>query len=129
MAAAATYQWQMREDWLGYLTGSYQHVGSRFTQVGDPDLGTLNLLSFGANTIGRPLTASSFAYDPELPAYDIVNLRVGVRQEKWDLSLYANNVTDETAFLSFDRERGTRARIFYLINQPRTFGVTLRFTP
>ena len=41
-------------------TGTYQHIGSRFTQVGDEDLGTLDLLSFGANTIGAPLTASTF---------------------------------------------------------------------
>jgi iron complex outermembrane receptor protein len=35
-------------------------------------------------------------------------------------------VTDERAFLSLDRERGTRARIGYLTNQPRTFGITTR---
>jgi len=108
-------------------TGTYQHIGSRFTQVGDEDLGTLNLLSFGKNTIGAPLTASTFRYNPELPAYDLLNLRAGVRRERWDVALYANNVTDERAFLSLDRERGTRARIGYLTNQPRTFGLTLRF--
>jgi len=36
-------------------------------------------------------------------------------------------VTDERAFLALDRERGTRARVGYLTNQPRTAGVTLRF--
>ena len=80
LAAAATYQWEVRSGTLAYLTGTYQHVGSRFTQVGDQDLGTLDLLSFGANTIGGPLTASTFRYDPELPAYDLLNLRVGVRR-------------------------------------------------
>jgi iron complex outermembrane receptor protein len=104
-----------------------EHVGARFTQVGDQDLGTLDLLSFGANTIGGPLTASTFRYDPELPAYDILNLRVGLRREKWEVALYANNLTDERALLSFDRERGTRARIFFLTNQPRSIGVTFRF--
>jgi len=128
LAAAATYQWQVRPGSLAYLTGTYQHIGSRFTQVGDEDLGTLNLLSFGKNTIGAPLTATTFTYDPELPAYDLLNLRAGVRREKWDVAVYANNVTDERALLSLDRERGTRARIGYLTNQPRTLGVTLRFT-
>jgi iron complex outermembrane receptor protein len=127
LAAAATYQWQVRPGSLAYLTGTYQHIGSRFTQVGDEDLGTLDLLSFGRNTIGAPLTASTFRYDPELPAYDLLNLRAGVRRERWEAALYANNVTDERAFLSLDRERGTRARIGYLTNQPRTFGITLRF--
>jgi iron complex outermembrane receptor protein len=125
LAAAATLQQQMGQS-LGYATGSFQHVGDRFTQVNDEDLGTLNLLSFGANTIGGPLTQSAFTYNPKLPAYDIVNLRLGMRREKWDVSVYANNVTDERALLAFDRERGTRARIFFLTNQPRTFGFTTR---
>ena len=122
LAAAATYQWDMGAS-RPYVTAVYQHLGDRFTQVGDQDLGTLDLLSFGANTIGAPLTQDTFTYDPKLPAYDILNLRVGVRREKWDLSFYVNNVTDERALLSFDRERGTRARIFFLTNPPRTFGV------
>ena len=126
LAAAATYQYEVRPGALAYLTGTYQHVGSRFTQVGDQDLGTLNLLSFGATTIGAPLRAATFTYDPQLPAYDILNLRLGVRKNRWDVSAYLNNVTDELALLSFDQERGTRARIGYLTNQPRTFGVSTR---
>jgi iron complex outermembrane receptor protein len=126
MAAAATYQWQVRPGSLAFVTGTFQHIGSRFTQVGDDELGTLDLLSFGANTIGAPLTASTFGYDPELPSYQIVNLRAGVVKEKWEGAVYVNNVTDEEARLSLDRERGTRARIGYQTNQPRTFGVTLR---
>jgi iron complex outermembrane receptor protein len=127
VAAAATYQRPIGAS-LGYLTGTFQHIGDRYTQVSDQDLGTLDLLSFGANTIGGPLTQSVFRYDPKLPAYDIVNLRVGLRRDNWDVALYANNVTDERALLSFDRERGTRARIFNLVNQPRTFGITAHFT-
>jgi iron complex outermembrane receptor protein len=126
LATAATYQWEVMPGALAYVTGTYQHVGSRFTQVGDEDLGTLNLLSFGANTIGAPLTASVFTYDPKLPAYDLVNLRVGLRRERWDISAFVNNVTDERALLSLDRERGTRARIGYLTNQPRAFGIATR---
>ena len=126
LATAATYQWEVKSGTLAYVTGTYQHMGSRFTQVGDEDLGTLDLLSFGANTIGRPLTASTFRYDPELPAYDLLNLRVGVRRNVWDVSAYINNVTDERALLSLDRERGTRARIGYLTNLPRSFGVATR---
>lgn len=126
LAAAATYQWQVRPGSLAYVTGTYQHIGSRFTQVGDQDLGTLNLLSFGANTIGAPLTQSTFTYDPELPAYDLVNLRGGLRRNNWDVALYLNNVFDERALLSFDRERGTLARVGFLTNQPRAFGISTR---
>jgi iron complex outermembrane receptor protein len=125
-AAAATYQWEVKPGSLAYLTGTYHHIGSRFTQVGDEDLGTLNLLSFGANTLGAPLTASTFTYDPELPGYDVLNLRAGLRRGTWDVAVFLNNVTDERALLSFDRERGTLARIGYLTNPPRTFGVATR---
>jgi iron complex outermembrane receptor protein len=126
LATAATYQWEARPGTLAYLTGTYQHVGSRFTQVGDQDLGTLDLLSFGANTIGGPLTAGVFTYNPKLPAYDLVNLRVGIRRSHWDIALLVNNLFDEVALLSFDQERGTRARVGFLTNQPRTFGISTR---
>ncbi|HEU4690010.1 MAG TPA: TonB-dependent receptor, partial [Vicinamibacterales bacterium] len=128
LAAAATYQWEVRQAAFAYLVGTYQHTGTRYTQVGDEDLGTLDLLSFGANTIGGPLTQNTFTYDPEMPAYDILNMRAGFRRGMWDLSVFLNNVTDERALLSLDRERGTRARIGYLTNQPRTFGASYRFT-
>jgi iron complex outermembrane receptor protein len=128
-AAAATYQWQIGQQSMGYVTGTYQHVGDRYTQVNDEDLGVLNLLSFGANTPGRPLTQAILTYDPIVPSYDIVNLRLGVRRDKWDVAFYVNNLTDDLAYQSFDRERGTRARIWFHTHQPRTFGLSLRVTP
>jgi iron complex outermembrane receptor protein len=129
MSAAATYKWQMTSDVLSYLTGTYQHVGSRFTQLVDEEAGygRVNLLTF-PGTIGGPLTQGTFSFDPELPSYDLVNLRFGVVKGEWDVSLFANNLTDERAFLSLDRERGTRARVGYITNQPRTFGITARVT-
>jgi iron complex outermembrane receptor protein len=61
-----------------------------------------------------------------MPAYDIVNLRLGVLKGRWDTALFVNNLTDEKAFLALDRERGLRARIGYLTNQPRTYGISTR---
>ena len=128
VAASATYQWQMKNDALAYLSATYQYSGSRFTQIGDQasGFGTVNLLSFGAGTIGAPLRANTFTFNPELPAYSIVNARIGVIRDKWDLALYASNLTDERAFLALDQERGTRARVGYLTNPPRSFGITTR---
>lgn len=125
--AAGTYQWTMGSR-LGYATGTYQHVGSRFTQIGDQaaGFGVVDLNSFGANTLGGPLTQGTFRFDAELPAYDLVNFRVGMLIGKWDAALFVNNVTDERALLALDQERGTRARVGYLINQPRTFGLSAR---
>lgn len=140
VTAAATYGWQVGRGSRAFVTGSYQHIGSRFTLIDDqgfsiacppeqPDcpFGVVNLNSFGDNTIGGPLTQSVFTFDPELPAYDILNVRVGLTRGNWEVALYANNVTDERAFLALDRERGTRARVGYLTNQPRTFGTSFRF--
>jgi iron complex outermembrane receptor protein len=127
-AAAATFQFAVGEAWLGYVTAVYQHVGSRFTQIGDQaaGFGIVNLNSFGANTIGGPLTQGTFRFDPELPAYDIGNLRFGLIIDRWDVALFVNNVTDERALLALDQERGTRARVGYLTNQPRTIGLSAR---
>ena len=116
-------------DFIGYVTGTYNHVGSRYTQLADqePGTGTLNLNSFGATTIGGPRTQSTFTFDPLLPAYDLINARIGIRHAMWDIAFYVNNLTDEQALLSLDRERGFRARVAFLTNQPRTFGLTTRF--
>jgi len=128
MTAAATLHWHTGASWAGYTTGVYQHVGDRFTQIGDQaaGFGTVDLNSFAPNNIGGPFTQSAFTFNPKLPAYDIVNLRVGVLVNKWDTALFVNNLTNETAFLALDQERGTRARVGYLTNQPRTIGISTR---
>lgn len=129
MAAAATYRRPFGMH-MGYLTGVYQHVGDRYTQIGDQaaGFGTVNLSAFGPTGIGGPFTQSTFNFDPNLPAYDIVNLRVGLLWNQWDTALFINNITDETAYLALDQERGTLARVGYLTNQPRTIGVSTRVT-
>ena len=125
--AAATWRWLMGR-WVGYLSGTFQHVGSRFTQIGDQaaGFGTVDLLAL-THTIGGPLTQGTFSFDPELPAYNILNLRVGVLTGVWDIAFFVNNVTDERALLALDQERGTLARVGYLTNPPRRFGVAARF--
>lgn len=130
LALTATYYRPVWGSSLAYLIGTFQYVGSRYTQVGDQaeGFGTVNLLSFGANTIGRPLTATTFEFDPELPSYALLNLRLGLVRGHWDVALFGNNLTDERALLAIDQERGTRARVGYLINQPRTFGLNARFS-
>lgn len=127
MAAAATYRWQMNRGMAGYATGVYQHVGDRYTQVSDQQtgFGTIPLDAF-AGDIGGPFTQNTFTFNPKLPAYDIVNLRVGFLRGMWDTAFYVNNVTDERALLALDIERGALARVSYMTNQPRTFGVSAR---
>jgi iron complex outermembrane receptor protein len=127
-AATVTYTWPFSTTLDGFANFTFQHVGSSYTQLGDQEPptgcvgcpGAPGFFPFGAPTI------TEFLYDPELPAYDIGNLRFGVRAAAWELAAFVNNVWDERAFLSLDRERGTRARVGYLTNMPRTYGVSLR---
>jgi iron complex outermembrane receptor protein len=128
-AAAANYVFPMAGDLEGYVNGIVQYVGDRYTQIGDQAIGfgTVDLLSFEPNTIGGPLTQSTFTFSPLLPSYTVANARFGIRTDRWDVAIYVNNITDELAFLALDQERGTRARVGYLVNQPRTYGITARF--
>ena len=120
VSANATYSWPMGERVNGFITGVYQHVGSRYTQIADQadGFGTFAVRGFGDPTI------TEFTFDPLLPAYDIGNLRVGVRGDDWEAALFVNNVTDENALLGLDQERGRVARVGYLVNQPRTYGIS-----
>jgi iron complex outermembrane recepter protein len=131
MALSATYQHPITPTYWGYVTGNYQHIGDRYTQLVDQEagVGVITLQGPGAlpNTIGGPLTQDTFTFDPLLPAYDLINFRMGVRHGVWDVAFYVNNITDEHALLSLDRERGFLAREGFLTNQPRTFGIATRF--
>jgi len=126
LAAAGTYTWNIGSGWEGYATAVYQYVDERFTQFGDqdPNFGRIDLTVY---PLGDP-NRTSFEFDPLLPDYSIVNLRIGARNDQWEVSFFINNLTDELAFLALDQERGTLARQGYLINQPRSYGVTARFS-
>jgi outer membrane receptor protein involved in Fe transport len=107
-----------------YANATVQHVGDRITQPSDqvPGAGDFSSgLPFGGAT-GNEVTS----LDLELDAYTLLNMSVGVMRDGWEAVLYVNNVTDENADYSFDRERGGRARLAYRTNQPRSFGVTFR---
>jgi iron complex outermembrane receptor protein len=137
-SAGLTYGWATGVGSRAFLSGAYQYVGSRYTLIDDQGngvgaacagekFGCVDLTTFGSNTIGGPLSQSTFHFNPLLPGYSLVNLRVGVTRQTWELSVYLNNVLDERALLALDRERGLLARVGYLTNQPRTVGVALHF--
>jgi iron complex outermembrane receptor protein len=138
-SASITYGWALSTGSRAFISGSYQYVGSRYTQIDDlkPGIGTVDIANWPGNTnggqppnrnaIGGPLTQTTFTFNPLLPAYTLLNLRVGLTRASWEAAVFLNNLTDERALLALDRERGLRARVGYLTNQPRTMGVTLRF--
>jgi iron complex outermembrane recepter protein len=120
-----TYYWQTASGLDGYITASLQHVGSRYTQASDQENNPRSFVS-GLPFGGAPGTNAT-VLDLELPSYEIVNLSMGAHMGGGvDVVVYVNNVFDENALMSFDRERGGRARLGYSVGQPRTLGVTVR---
>ena len=122
--ASLTYNFTLAQR-QSYVTASWQYVGSRFTQPSDQED---NPRTFVHNLpfLGAPASAAT-TLDLELPKYNLLNLSWGMDFERgFSAVVYVNNLTDEKALLSFDRERGGRARLGFATNQPRTIGVTLR---
>jgi outer membrane receptor protein involved in Fe transport len=125
ISASASYTFPIGTGADAYVGASFQHVGSRYTQPSDQENNPRTFvhgLAFG----GAPANAATVV-DLKLPAYDYVNLSAGI---DWDngygAMIYVTNLFDENALLSFDRERGGRARLGFNVGQPRIIGITLR---
>jgi iron complex outermembrane receptor protein len=113
-------------DW--YVNASVQRIGNRITQPSDqePGAGLFALTYFDPATGASGVVPTDIG-SLELPAYTLVNASAGI---KWlsglEIVAYVKNIFDKDAKLSFDRERGGRARLGYNIGQPRQFGLTVR---
>ena len=127
LSANATYNFAAGANADGFVTAAVQHVGSRFTQPSDQEN---NPRTFGHGfSFGGADPAATTLLNLKLPSYQIVNLNAGVDFDNGvSAMVYVNNLFDENALLSFDRERGGRARLGFAVNQPRTFGMTVRKT-
>jgi len=141
-AATGAFNFTLGESLESYVRLTAQYIGSSYTQLADqePNFGVISnvtplppgaasLIPMG-NVDGNPNTPAidplTINFDSQLPSYEIVNLKWGFNTERWEGSVYVNNVLDERAFLSVDRERGRRARVGYLTNPPRTYGMSFR---
>ena len=124
LSASTSYTWPVGGG-DAYVGASWQHVGSRYTQASDqePGAGTfVSGLPFGGAT-----GAQATILDLRLPAYDYVNLSAGIDFDNGlGVMVYVTNLFDENALLSFDRERGGRARLGFNVGQPRVIGITVR---
>ena len=107
-----------------YISGSWQFVGDSITQSGDQVPGK------GVFTHDLPYAGISADQTTEvdllLDSYHLFNLSAGLVYDNIEFTAYVKNLTDENVELSFDRERGGRARLAYRVGQPRTFGVVTR---
>ena len=124
-SAGATYSFPVSPSAAGYVGAVLQYMGSRYTQPADQEnnpRGFVSGLAYNGATGAEVTTV-----DLLLPAYEYVNLSAGI---DWDnglgVMLYVTNLFDENALLSFDRERGGRARLGFNVGQPRVIGITLR---
>jgi len=124
LAATAAYYFPVGSGAEAYVSGSAQYVGDRITQPGDqvPGAGDFpHRWTFGGAP-GTDVTSLNLWLD----SYTTLNLRTGYLRDSWEIVLYVNNVTDENANLSFNREREGTARLAFFTNPPRTTGILYR---
>jgi iron complex outermembrane receptor protein len=127
MAASATYTVPVdaAKGTNAVFSASFQHVGSRYTQPSDQEANPHSFVSglpFGGAT-GNELTVVNL----KLPPYNLVNLSAGMEWKSGlSVTAYVSNLFDVNPLLSFDRERGGRARLGFNVGQPRVIGVTAR---
>ena len=125
IAATGSYEWPVADGTKAFVNASAQYVGARYTQPADQE-NNPRTFTHGLPFGGAPANAAT-TIDLKLPDYQLVNLSAGVKFDSGlSLTAYVNNLFDENAILSFDRERGGRARLGFSVGQPRTFGVTGR---
>jgi len=123
--ASGSYEFPISDGADAYLSASWSHVGNRYTQPADQENNPRTFVH--GLPFGGASAAASTTVDLLLPSYELVNLNAGIDFDSGlSLSVYVNNLFDENALLSFDRERGGRARLGYNVGQPRTMGVTVR---
>jgi outer membrane receptor protein involved in Fe transport len=125
LSANATYTRPINDTTDAFVTASFQHVGSRYTQPSDQENNPRTFVA-GLPFGGAPASAAT-TIDLKLPDYQLFNLSAGVELDRGlSVIAYVNNLFDENPLLSFDRERGGRARLGFNIGQPRVIGVTAR---
>ena len=107
-----------------YLSASWQYVGESITQPGDQVPGK-EVFAHGL-PYGGASAVDETEVDLLLDPYHLLNLSAGLVYNNLEFTAYVKNITDENPKLSFDRERGGRARLAYRVGQPRTFGLVTR---
>jgi len=104
---SAQYMWPTFGDWDGLVRGDFNYYGDSYSA---------NNEGIGANARLRP-------------SWSALNLRGGIVNDKWDLVVFVDNVTDERVNLADSRSIAaeTPGRSRLVVNRPRTIGVEARF--
>jgi iron complex outermembrane receptor protein len=102
MTFSAEYEADLTADVRGYAQAGINYRGGSFTSFNN------------RNT-----------YNTKLPAFYMINAKLGVRKDAWDLSLFGENLTDKAAYLGVV-ESLDGIRVFS--PRPRTVGVRISST-
>jgi iron complex outermembrane recepter protein len=64
-----------------------------------------------------------------LPAYELLNLRYGIKGDHWSATAFVNNVFDKIFLLDPQPQINLQTQAFtrYTVNQPRTFGLDFTY--
>ncbi|MCC6826830.1 MAG: TonB-dependent receptor [Novosphingobium sp.] len=117
----------------GARIGGPKWTGTAFGQVEAPLGDTVDGYfrgDFSFASSGGFIRSTDFGYDPGLhaaPSYKFVSLRAGVRYDKFDVSLFVDNLTNSTVQLSRSHD-AVGAPLYYAESyRPRTIGMTGTF--
>ncbi|MDR3511840.1 MAG: TonB-dependent receptor [Caulobacteraceae bacterium] len=102
---SANYEFPLVADWKGSIGGDYSYTGDRISD-------------FQSSASIARIT---------LPAYSVVNLQAGVRNERYSVNLFVKNVADERGFTAANALTLSKTPASYAVSviQPRTVGVSL----
>jgi len=99
-ALNADYEFPLYADWTGVAGASYRYIGQREGQF----------------------APSSATPRWTLPAYDVLDLRLGVKKDQWSATAYIKNVGDSLGQVD-NSVAGAVTRVSII--QPRTFGFSV----
>ncbi|MEJ0065211.1 MAG: TonB-dependent receptor [Caulobacteraceae bacterium] len=102
----AEYDHPLTERFNGYLQGDFSYRGSSFS-------------AFEPSTPAE-IAAGENDYDTAIPAYWLVDLKAGVRWDKYDVSVFVRNVANTFAWSGANANDGG---LFVYSAPPRTVGV------
>lgn len=109
VAGVAEYEHSLSAQMVGYVQGDFTYHSNSFS-------------AFRAVTADQIAAGAPNNFDTELPAYFLLDLKAGVRFNRFDLSVYAQNVTNSAAYLGV-RAGLDAVRVYS--PPPRTVGVDL----
>jgi iron complex outermembrane receptor protein len=109
--------------WMYHFSGEYEMT------LNDRDLYVRADYSHSTRN-DKPLDSASFLTDPDLrrpPASSSLDLRTGVRFGDLDISVFANNVLNEDALLSYGHDAPGSGFYRSQVFRPRTIGITATY--